>query len=259
MKHLFNTTTCPTKEQLEGYLHGNDSQEARFRIENHLLDCELCSTAVEGYTAMGYTAEDAAFLNSFTADLVKKKEEAIVKPLKSNRDRFLWRRIAAAVLVLAIPLSSYLYWQDTETDRLTQEYFEILAINSEFRGVENLEGIDADLNHAVANYKKKNFEASIPQFETYLEREPENVQAILYTGIACLESGQIQKADDLLTTVRINSERLFEDSTWYLVLAKIKADKTDDAIELLEELVKKNELGFYAEKAKKLLEELKKK
>lgn len=258
MKHLFNTMNCLDKEQMEGYLKGTQSREERFRIENHLLDCELCSAAIEGFEQMGYLEEDADFLNTFHQELEAKKGDATVRQLQPNRDRFLWRRIAAAVLVLMIPFSSYMYWNSQSTNRMTDGYFSNLEINDNFRGIDAIKGGDTDLDNAVASYKAKQYATSIPQFEAYLERQPEDAEAILYAGIACLESGQLQKADDYLTTVRINSERLFEDSTWYLVLAKIKSAKTAEAIQLLEELIKKNETGFYAEQARQLLFQLKK-
>ncbi len=263
MEHLFNHTPCLSPKEVASYLNGEMDAADRSRVENHLLDCDLCTTAVEGYAEVdGLNQADLSFLETYNKTLDEKMEpkldEAIVRTLEPRPTRFLFSRIAAAVLILMIPFSTYMYWSNTQSDRLYGQYFASMDVNNEFRGLEEMASLDTDLKNALDNYKQRQYEACIPQFEAYLERTPENSEAILYAGIASLETGYYQKADDFLTTVRINSERFFQDATWYLVLTKVKSSQKDEAVDLLEDLLKKNDAGFYAEKARALLKELRK-
>lgn len=52
MKPIFQIHQCLSEENIKGYLTNRLSEEERFRVENHLLDCPLCSDAVDGYAAM---------------------------------------------------------------------------------------------------------------------------------------------------------------------------------------------------------------
>ncbi len=258
MKHLFNSTKCLSQEQLENYLNDNISREEQFRIENHLLDCELCAAAVEGFSQMSMQTEDLDFLKNFSSELEGKipvQKEAIVRDLKPRRSARL-RSIAAAAAMLLLPISIFLYQlnSDISVGIGTDDFI----VSNDTRGIKESAAKDADLKNALDNFEEKYFEASVPQFEAYLERAPEDAEAMLYAGIASLESELYQKADDLLTTVRINEERLFEDATWYLILTKIKVSKTAEAVNLLDELLKKNKEGFYAKEARNLLKKIKK-
>mgnify|MGYP005725521311 CR=1 FL=1 len=49
--NLFAASDCLTLEELLGYSEERFSGEDRFRVEKHLLDCELCSLALENLPA----------------------------------------------------------------------------------------------------------------------------------------------------------------------------------------------------------------
>src|SRR3990172_8048480 len=50
---LFSESTCLSLEALTKYLNGRISSEERLKIERHLVDCPLCSDAIEGFSSSG--------------------------------------------------------------------------------------------------------------------------------------------------------------------------------------------------------------
>ena len=57
-KLVFQPLKCLDENDIRLYLSGEVDQSARYRIENHLLDCPLCEEAVEGYAAEYDFAQD---------------------------------------------------------------------------------------------------------------------------------------------------------------------------------------------------------
>ena len=49
LPNIFMPSQCLAGEEVKAYLDGSISEEGRRRVENHLLDCPLCSDAVEGF------------------------------------------------------------------------------------------------------------------------------------------------------------------------------------------------------------------
>lgn len=256
MKHLFNTTNHLSKRQIQDYLNENLNPEERFQVENHLLDSPLAAAAVEGYEKMGFTEEDMLFLEKFKAETeAPAKAQTIVKQLEPRNNRFVLRRIAAAVALLLIPLSMFLFNSNPSMDELYQENFEAYTLNKDFRGEQNETTTSETLQKVLDQYQNSNYAASIPLFETYLS-QVENSEMRLGAAVANLETGNYQKATNLLMAVRQNDERHFENATWYLILTKLKTEQKAEAIDLLEDLLKKNPKGYYTTKAKSLLKKL---
>ena len=48
MSKIFDVRPCLSREEITEYLTGSLTETKRFEIENHLLDCPLCSDAVDG-------------------------------------------------------------------------------------------------------------------------------------------------------------------------------------------------------------------
>ena len=84
-----------SKRDIKGYLHSELSDKDMHRIERHLLICEFCSEAIEGYEAL--PSIDVEFevneLNDRIAQRIDKKEK---------RSKFPILRIAAIAIVLII-------------------------------------------------------------------------------------------------------------------------------------------------------------
>ena len=62
-KSLFAVTACITHLQLKRYAENNLPAEEKHDIEKHLIDCELCSKALEGFTLVLVSADEITELN----------------------------------------------------------------------------------------------------------------------------------------------------------------------------------------------------
>jgi len=255
MKDIFTKHDCLSSQQVQDYLREDLRGEDLYNVENHIADCPLCSAAMDGFTENGFEKEDHNFLKEIEQHVKghAEQKEAIVKPLRSRLGML--NRIAAAVLVLFIPISMFLYWNNntTSTDGLYTAYFEGINMNQANRSIEENQ-MNPLLKNTLHNYQNNNHEASIAGFEQYLETNSENASIELLLGISYLEESYYEKAAKSFNTVRINSERNYEDATWYLALTHLKKEEISSAKDLLDELIQNDVKGngYYTEKAKEL-------
>jgi|APTNR8051073442_1049403.scaffolds.fasta_scaffold02390_6 tetratricopeptide (TPR) repeat protein len=251
MKELTAHTACLSLEEIQHYAKDRLDEAARFRVENHLLDCALCRAALDSYMANPdeTLGADVALLQQQIQSAVRPK----IITMKRNR----FNSVAAAVALLVLAGAAAAYWQHTRYDRLYASVFsapkanEVIAMRSE-NGVQKA---DPDLQEALDWYKAGDFAAASQSFDRYLQGHPDDFQAGLYAGIAALSGGYPEKAIEQLTAVSINDPQLFDEANWYLALAFLKQKKLADAKAILENLVQQAEPVF-AGKAKGLLERL---
>lgn len=97
---------CLTEEQLYGYIDGKLSPAAQHAVEKHLLDCDMCSDALEGLQLVK-NREKAAFVPPVNASGDNKEEESgkdgkgKVVPLFTRRH---YAAAAAVVIILTVSL-----------------------------------------------------------------------------------------------------------------------------------------------------------
>jgi hypothetical protein len=70
---MFTETKCLSFEELSLYAKGGLAAKEKHRIEEHLIDCELCSAAVSGYAAVPVTASDITDLHRKIDGMTRKK------------------------------------------------------------------------------------------------------------------------------------------------------------------------------------------
>lgn len=92
---------CLTEQQLFDYIDGKLTAPEMHRAEKHLLDCELCSDALEGFEKVKQREKVGAFSPNKISPQQEKDDEPKVIPIRSNR-RSLYAIAAAIVLILGI-------------------------------------------------------------------------------------------------------------------------------------------------------------
>ncbi len=97
---------CLTEDQLLLYLQNKLSAFEQHHVEKHLLDCELCTDALEGLrmTTSKNLSETFAELSQQIDKRVKQEGKKIV-PL------YPWLRIAAVFVLIAVSASTFIYLQ----------------------------------------------------------------------------------------------------------------------------------------------------
>jgi len=251
MKELTAHTACLSLEEIQNYAKGRLDEVARFRVENHLLDCPLCRAALDSYMANPdeTLGADVALLQQ------QIQNTAHPKMVTMQKNRFNY--VAAAIVLLVLAGAATAYWKYTRYDRLYASFFNAPKAGDAIalQGENGTPDVDPSLNQAISFYDAGDYAAAIPFFENYLQRHPDDFQAGLYAGIAALNGGYPEKAVEQLTAVSINDPKLFDEANWYLALAFLKQKKPADAKAILENLSQQAEPVF-AEKAKGVLERL---
>lgn len=250
MQHIFEKRNCLSKEELKAYLNGSLDTSSRQTIENHLLDCPLCSDALEGIR------QNVNLLNKLPDSFIYNPVLNAPKEIKINEQSTVfqryWLRIAAGILLLiGITALLYQYSKRTDNDKLFADNFNPLPpLNSTVRSVDTASETDS-ISDVMVLYGSKEYEKAINIFKETLVLNPQDNESLLYLGICYLETNQTDKSIDAFKRVRLNSEEYYNDAAWYLALAYLKKGNISEAETIFKELVK-NE-SPYMDKAKELL------
>ncbi len=255
MNKILNNTTCLQPEQIRNYLSENLKEDQRFEIENHLIDCPLCTDAVEGF-ANNNNLDDLPELNFLETKEVATPTPTIVKKLPVRKNWVM--RIAASLLLLSIPIGSYLYWQSNETERIIAANFveEDNPLIGALRSGDNALVTNTDLQNGLDAYQRKQYDTSFKILMEILNTDAENLLATYYSGLAAAKLENWPIAEKHLKITRINSTNYFDDATWQLIATYLSQNKLTEAEELLSEVVE-NDKSRFQKKALNVLKKLK--
>jgi len=93
---------CLTEQQLFDYIDGKLSAPEMHLAEKHLLDCNLCSDALEGLELVKHRGKVAAFSPDKLSEKINSKtsedHQTKIIPLRSNK--FSFYSIAAAIILV---------------------------------------------------------------------------------------------------------------------------------------------------------------
>jgi len=244
---------CLSLTEIKAYLNNAVNEQEKVLYANHFSSCELCKEVKDSFSTVNQLGieEDITNLKGALFDTVNKRN------LKTRR-RFL-TNIAAGFLLPLTGAATFFYWNTTSNNRLYQANFQSYTIpEMTTRGTATTSyediSLPKDLKVAVQHYTAKKYKESLPYFEAYRKKQPQNTYATFLHGMANLEENNIDAAIPFLEEVRLNDTNLKEDASWYLALAYTKKKNKTVAIKLLSELI--NTSKFYAPKAKKLKSKL---
>jgi len=267
---IFESRECLTMEEINKYLETTANEEERFSIENHLLECELCSAVIKGYSKSDpvQSKNDLAEINEYLHTEISLGEELttdnnvedvttetapIAKEIKleTTRGKFNWAIAAIGITLLGLAL--WTYSNKASQEDLFASYFEpyakgLLATRS---------GSSEEATALIAGlekYENSEFQAALRLLEEGLAVAPENGQATFYAGLAALEGNNLQKSIHYLKTTRINHSQYYGSATWYLSMAYLKQGENELAAETLKGLSEKD--APYFVKSLQLLQEI---
>ncbi len=257
MNKILNNTSCLTTEQIRAYLREDLNEDQHFDVENHLLDCPLCTDAVEGFANNYNLLDELPELDFLGA------KEAIITPtptvIKQLPARKNWAmRIAASLLLLSIPIGGYLYWQSNETERILAANFveEDNPLIGALRSGDNSLITNTELQNGLNAYQNKQYNVSLEILTSVLNTDPESVLANYYCGMAAAKLENWPVAEKQLKITRINAPDYFDEATWQLIATYLSQDKLTEAKELLYEVVE-NDKSHYQRRALEVLKKLK--
>lgn len=257
MEELLNARACLKRDELQGYLDNSLSADQRFDIENHLLDCPLCEAALAGFAnadpqlSEEHLTQIEAAIPSISTTQSPKKESttaARVKPLRRRN----WLAAAAAIGLLVLSAALYQQYAPKSPEQIYAQVFQIYE--SPYTGSRNNDLNNAPFDAGLEAYQQNDFNRAIPLLETATAQNDPSFIAHLHAGLSYMQIGDFLKAENYLTTTRINSADFYGPATWYLALIKLQENKLTATRELLLQ-IKANELEYYT-KAQNLLKEL---
>lgn len=238
MKPIFQIHQCLSEGDIQGYLGNRLSPEERHRVENHLLDCPLCTDALEGWELMA-------------------QEQPQAIPLKGRRIQWRFFAVAAAVLALMVAVV-WVYSGSNSSDRLYAEYFDHYAsdVDVALRGEGDGQALSGSAMEAgLESYSQGKYAEAATSLEAFLKETPNHLIARFYLGMAWMEEARWAEAETLLKQVQAAGGDYREEASWYLSLIYIKTNRPDEAGAILRALAEK-ESGRYYEEANKLLSKL---
>ena len=105
-------------------------------------------------------------------------------------------------------------------------------------------------------YNAQDYRNAASQFSKVLEKNPNDMQTHLLSGVSKMEEKKYNDAKRSFTTVIDDKDNLFiESAKWYLALCYLKTEENTKASELLDSIRKEG--GLYRREAKKILRKIK--
>ncbi len=270
MNKLFEEDTCLRQDEIKRYLSARSSREEQRRVENHLLDCPLCADALEGFRTH-YDFDQHTTLESLRQDVQPPEEPAEQAPkvveMKSGapaaphfratkrRHLLTFNRIAAAIVLLVVSIAGWRYSNQPTTDNGP-------IVNVSPSLTMRTSSGDLTPNTALINaielYDAQQYDAALGLTEDILENSPNNHIATYYAGLSALAAKYYELAAHYFMTLRINSERHYEEATWLMIQSCLGAEKKNKALELLDDVIADPSGSYYKEAVllkKRLVEE----
>lgn len=119
----------------------------------------------------------------------------------------------------------------------------------------NVTAADKVLKSGLASFGRENYDEALAAFNTLLEYNKKDVNALFYSGISYYYIGDYSRAAKNLKKVLSSENNTFHpEAKWNLALICLKASDKTKAKQLLNEIV--SEKGFYAAKANEKLKAL---
>jgi TolA-binding protein len=111
------------------------------------------------------------------------------------------------------------------------------------------------LSQTLKAFIKKDFGQTISNFKQILNKYPDDVNAIFYSGLCYFNLADYENAISQFKKAHEHRFNVFEEEAlWYLALTYEKSGNTPEAMNLLQKIIQED--GFYSEKAANKLEQL---
>ncbi|HED37777.1 MAG TPA: hypothetical protein ENI76_05975 [Ignavibacteria bacterium] len=239
---VFMNSECLTEKQIIHYKENNLSSEELRKIEKHLIDCPLCSDAIEGTE----NVSSETIMNDFA--FVKKK--IAYKGSKRTPKIFVYSAVAALLLIAVTVLFNIS--RPSNNEQIFNNYFTVYPdVTVHKRGTSE----NSKLTNAMNFYNLKQYKKALSIFSE-IDRTTNNETAAFYTGVSLMTLDKINEAVERFLKISISTKNNFYyEANWYAALGLINMNKTDEAKTHLSKL---NSSSDYREKAKEILEQLSK-
>ncbi|MEL6141483.1 MAG: zf-HC2 domain-containing protein [Bacteroidota bacterium] len=247
---------CPPGELLRDYVANRLDPATRHRVEDHLLDCPLCDSAVQGFALYGVEESEEGVPVMAERQLLD--DLPLAKEPSSIRWVLTWVGAAAAVCLFA--LGYWSYWSQTKNERLFAAYFDPQPRYGYTRQRTLSTGLEDDvLAQAIRYHDQENYRASLTAWRNYFAAEPlpNDFRPYLYAATAAMETGRFKEANQFFAQIPPDpGGSLGEEVNWYRALAILQQGDLTLASKKLQSLSAIGKSRYAKEFAPSLLERL---
>jgi hypothetical protein len=219
---MFHDSPCLTLDQLTAYAENRLSALECHQIENHLIDCQLCSDALEGLELFANKNGCKQQINGISKEIHKRN-------VSYHPQQFNWRfhYSLAAVILLTFASVFYFMFRKPSYEPLFSEYFKPYPnMVPLVRGEESA----GTLESAMIEYESENYLGTLRILQNLLQSEPGNDTVNFYAGTSSLCLNNTKSAILYLRKVAENKNNdLADRALWYLGLAYLKENNIDAA------------------------------
>ena len=166
-------------------------------------------------------------------------KQFMAKRQQKSKVRKLVMSITSIAAIIAIVFSFNIYQDNRRMDKLFETYYTPLEYDSQLMS-RGEETISSDLTYAMEAYQNKDYVTALQKFNT-ISQVDENY--LIYKAICLLEADKTKDAIALLEELVGNGEgtEYYQQACWYLALAYLNNHEDDKALELLNPFYEKNE------------------
>jgi len=226
---IFSEDHCLNIDVLNSYNKGKLDSEDIVKVEKHLIDCPLCSCALEGL-------KNINDLNLAKRDISEIKEK-ILRQLErnSNRKTKVIRYLAIAATLLGL-ISSYwiINFNGSKTDIIFEDYF---SLYPNLTPIVRNQVIESNFIKAMQNYEKRNFNSSEALLLNIPETNHNYLASRFYLGIISLNNKKLKEADIHFSYVISQADSIYrQPAVWYLALTYLKRKQISNSLIYFKEL-----------------------
>lgn len=243
---------CPSGQLLTAYVEGSLSIQQQLRVEDHLLDCPLCESAVAAFTEHGLPTPEPTVI-----PLTK------LKPLPQPRRSSYWPSLAAAAAVIFMLFAGWQYWAATENERLFDAYFDPQPIYGyEQQRVVNQQTVSLETSlreQAFAYHLGGKYPEALMSWRAYFDAgtATDSWLPLLYAANAALATGKVEEAAFFLEQLPPDlAGAQGEQLQWYRIMLDLKLNHLDLAKERLEAMTKVGTTPYGKKMAVELLDRM---
>ncbi len=232
-------------ETIERYYNDSMSKEERIEFETKLQQDTTFKSQVEDIKLLLFGIESQSLKEKLN-EFHGELPIQMETEDPSSKVRFLhFRKIAAAAIII-IASASFWFFSGSSNERLYNSYFSPdPGLPTTMSSSNNYDFFDA-----MVNYKQGDYQKAIDKWETLQQKEPKNDTVNYFLGVANLAENKTDEAIVFLKETASKQESVFnDDANYYLGLAYLKNDDKENAIKFLKLSTNEN--------SKKLLEKLK--
>lgn len=221
-------------ELLEQYLKGELDEASRTAFEQRLERNEELAAELAWQQRMQAFLRKNREREQLKAKLEKlgarhfqqesPQEPATTKVVPLYRRRSLQIAAGIAILVIAGWLSIRLLNQPS----LYRQYADHPSL-----ALTEMSGEGPDVTNIEQAFNREDYATAAEGLQSYLRENPTDTLALLYRGISLLETGRLQEATDVFTSIQNSTTDLQDLGAWYLALTYLRRGERERTREVL--------------------------